>query len=784
MAVQYHTHIFEIPTASTSEVAEGSEDGKAVTPAGLVSFVDGATAASVDITDDTQVLVSEVSGTNEKRTVVQLFNLGTVLDRNSVAHAEASTVDPLIKCLRTQFRDPDYAERATLVGGASYVRVNAEPTHAGKFRSIDRFTAEGDFDSDNGGWWELAERTVSPLMFGEIGAGDDTEAVRACHEYANLYRAAVSYAGIAEISVQSDAQILVNTDVDFGGCKLNIVGGIAVTPAFGTLRTAFLVADPDAPLVTDTASVTDGNLGEGSRTPTADFWTDPGFVYMQGADPLTSPLIANRDGTDTLTYRQSFRVKKQGRVVHGLARAMTGAGTVSYRARRDSAHGQLVIKNFRLDAAQFNNQIVIKVNRNQVRIEDVTIDYSATMPASINQLFVAADSSDFTLMGIKGPAQTSPGSDGTYVVALVNAAEVTFEKCEVVNGWGWQASENSNGVYLRASSVNRFDAHGGGFNLFAEDSDLYENGITFGWGGGALSVKGCRTYNCDVVSSRPDYGGYWFGSLVVEGITIDRDIGAIATVLNMETNQVGSPVLALPLFKSIKITGVHRGRNLAANSVYIAPIRIKVADAAMRPTAPETISIANITGAFGTGGWIFFNTIDLNNMVNTIRCLVTMDNVQASRTPAQSNLTLLQTAVGLPAKVGAHTSAELELRINNVNELALDLTAHAGLPRVTLKSSLVRRARNKDGGRMLVAGCDFYAPVLASGETTSIVGGVRASGSFNMTCIQSSSFNGTWDLSKADMLSGLMWPGSQDSNITLPGGATQATAMSGWRASF
>jgi hypothetical protein len=55
-------------------------------------------------------------------------------------------------------------------GGAFYKKVAVEPTHAGKFQSAD------------GAWWEIAETTVRPQMFGAVadGTGDQSAALIKC----------------------------------------------------------------------------------------------------------------------------------------------------------------------------------------------------------------------------------------------------------------------------------------------------------------------------------------------------------------------------------------------------------------------------------------------------------------------------------------------------------------------------------------------------------------------------------------------------------------------------
>lgn len=65
-------------------------------------------------------------------------------------------------------------------GGAQYVRVAAEPSHALKVRSLDRFLPDGSTSADDGGWWEIAEKLLTPQMCGAKGDGitPDTAAIQ------------------------------------------------------------------------------------------------------------------------------------------------------------------------------------------------------------------------------------------------------------------------------------------------------------------------------------------------------------------------------------------------------------------------------------------------------------------------------------------------------------------------------------------------------------------------------------------------------------------------------
>lgn len=59
-----------------------------------------------------------------------------------------------------------------------YSRVAAEPDHEGKFRSLDRYLADGTTVSSlNGGWWEVSGKTINPQAFGvSTASADNTEA--------------------------------------------------------------------------------------------------------------------------------------------------------------------------------------------------------------------------------------------------------------------------------------------------------------------------------------------------------------------------------------------------------------------------------------------------------------------------------------------------------------------------------------------------------------------------------------------------------------------------------
>lgn len=65
-------------------------------------------------------------------------------------------------------------------GEGLYARVDSEPAHDAKFRSLDRYLPNGSTDGTNGGWWELKSRVVNPMMIDE---DDDDEGWKALNTF-------------------------------------------------------------------------------------------------------------------------------------------------------------------------------------------------------------------------------------------------------------------------------------------------------------------------------------------------------------------------------------------------------------------------------------------------------------------------------------------------------------------------------------------------------------------------------------------------------------------------
>ena len=224
MAVAFHTHTFDIPTATDAEVAAGTRSDVAVVPSNLGTAsqsdvgdfataaqgtladtavqparevnagtgltgggdlsadrtiaLDGASIASLDLADGAAQKDQNLADLADKGTAQDNIQVGVTF--SSVSLAQAATVPARNKRIRTQFYSPNYATPATLVGGANYRRISfsslsSYPASA-YFRSADRFMPDGTTDSTNGGYWVIDEDRPNVFMLGALGDGatDDT----------------------------------------------------------------------------------------------------------------------------------------------------------------------------------------------------------------------------------------------------------------------------------------------------------------------------------------------------------------------------------------------------------------------------------------------------------------------------------------------------------------------------------------------------------------------------------------------------------------------------------
>lgn len=147
MAVAFHTHTFEIPTASKTETAEATISNKALVPSSV------GTAAAKDVE-----FFADAAQGEKADLALPAKELPITATRNGM---EALEFPAGVNSLETR----GYAAMGD-GGGAQYVRAASEPAHSFKVRSLDRFLPNGAVDLVNGGWWEIANYSADVLFAG------------------------------------------------------------------------------------------------------------------------------------------------------------------------------------------------------------------------------------------------------------------------------------------------------------------------------------------------------------------------------------------------------------------------------------------------------------------------------------------------------------------------------------------------------------------------------------------------------------------------------------------
>jgi len=126
---------------------------------------------------------------------------------NSKAGVEAATISPAVQSLQLT----GYSNAGD-GGGALYRRVATEPTHPGKIQSAD------------GAWWEIAEKTLNPAMFGMLYNGTGESAAL------NNTLTAAQALGHRAIEVNSGS-IVLNGNVNARGLGIYSLGTTTINAA-------------------------------------------------------------------------------------------------------------------------------------------------------------------------------------------------------------------------------------------------------------------------------------------------------------------------------------------------------------------------------------------------------------------------------------------------------------------------------------------------------------------------------------------------------------------------
>lgn len=389
------------------------------------------------------------------------------------------------------------------------------------------------------GGYDLSKgKQINVSDFGVSGSGDETEKLRAAHAKANELGIPVVY-DVKEVTVAGKADIEVRTSVDFNNCMIKPIASDALS--YDTTPVYRLVGNP---LVDVTASVIKTQYTKGVMSlPCLSAYSRKTLIVSSSQYFCYRSSLGASSGTPSGTeYKTSInRIDKYGSLEYPLEHGFTSDAYVSSRVRDDEDF-VMTMRGLTIDLSNYQTGCFFKVERSQVHFEKhILRDYANTKVTNIRQLYYLGECvSQIVFRDIYGEANSSFGStEGTYVFTGRGACDILFDNVHSLQGWGSIAFNVVQGVNVVNSTVNRFDVHYHGYNIYVDNCRLSEFGITMGCGGGDLIVTNCNrnigslndfyqyssanplVYMLSVIYFRGDYGNYFDGNIVVDGVKME-----------------------------------------------------------------------------------------------------------------------------------------------------------------------------------------------------------------------------------------------------------------------
>jgi len=619
--------------------------------------------------------------------------------------------------------------------------------------------------------------SVSVKDFGAVGDGvtDDTAAVLAAHTYANSADLPITYQGCTAIALQADAQIPMKTSTDFANCELVILGGVNSPPSFSTFNVLYLVSDDACPLVTVTGAVDAADLVAGSVTPTKGLFDGHGFALL-----TCGFQIPNRAETGTQNYQQAFKVNRNGVSSQPLSAdisAFASAITISYRKTSEK---RLVIKNVSLMEGAWNNQRIFDIDRCNVEVDNFTFLFTGGTYNNISAIIDINNSSDITIRNFISTGRPVTVSSGSYNLNINGGADIIVDNMNAITGWGATGCNNLNGVKFINCVLNRVDAHSGGHNVFVENCDLHNIGVVYGWGGGVISVKNCRLYNCTAISTRGDYGGQFFGDLIVS----DCEGAAIGTatyiIIDLERNPLGAstPVQAP---RTIQVQNFTRCATASTTGVTeLIGLRLKIKDASSVVYAPDLIKM---TGINYHRNWRFGLRVDLLNMERTLTP-VAYTKIVCYDIPAPGTADITDGILEYPSIRTPTLVVRPQFLVSNCENVHINTQIDSDTQIIVSDSSVNAIAVNPLATNqpfVLIKDCRLHS--TANGYTAPFPMGGSRSGNTQYTTIMGCDIRPVgFDFSVISAAQGnTVSPGT--GGPTLPAGVSYTDIFDGWRAS-
>ncbi len=620
---------------------------------------------------------------------------------------------------------------------------------------------------------------LRPEWYGAVDSAliDSTEAIRNCHIAANAIRKPVSYSGLKNVLIEANAQIVINTDVDFTGCLIAVRNGILPSPSQSTIQRMFLVKEPVRPFINLTLDVSELKYGCAKITVPENIGS--GYLHINSNKPIgkrTTDL-----GTD-LFYQQGFAIYRGGVLNRPLNEDLS-ANTVTAIFWPNPEY-KIEIKGICADESTYNNQSILRIERNLVDVvSPVGQPKSAnTLPISTNYEVWFVNSAFSALSdGLISPFTTYDNS--TYGISFINCAEIELRDMEGKGtaSWGVMHSEHVNGLRIANCDLNRFDIHQGAHNVFVVGGSLDGNPLQYGWGGGVMDMDGVSIIgNTPAMRARTDYDNNFRGSISIRGIKVylpnivpDGGTGKYAVAPIFEGTKIGT-VDAIGLTKfceNFLIDDVEYLHNGATDIIVVRPVDLNTIDFASGVMFPNRFTVRNVRTAGRRMLFTFDGNLQRFKASTSGRSLVEFDSISSG-----VNATYPFINRGNPVSGWDVSGSVYDFDISNCKGFSSLCAAPSHTMRVRGSeiSSIRAFSGSSSNQRLQIYDSELISGIALGGGASGEIGAgaaqviardftVRSNGSFNvLTAAQ-----------------GVLVEASL--TFTFPGGATFATAFTGFK---
>lgn len=618
---------------------------------------------------------------------------------------------------------------------------------------------------------------VNVKDFGVVGDGvtDDTAAVRGAHTHANSVGARVKYDGVSTIAIQADAKIPINTSVDFNWVEFKILNGVNTPPSFFTLNELYVIEDPSTPLVEVVGTVT-GDLKEGSYTPTKGLFDGAGFAVLRAG-----LQVSNRERDGTKDYEQSFYVERDGDCAKPLSTDLTAyQNNITVKYRKASETG-VTITNLKVKDApnDWNNQIFLSIYRNNVTVRGLTLVHNSEPDFdNIDNILRVQYAGNIKIEDVHGSNRSTTNFIASYVLEMDYVAEVFLDNFNVIwRGSSSNGTNHVNGYYVQNSTLVRVDAHEGGHNIFVDNCTFVERGVGYGWGGGQIKITNCvAMFVGAIVETRVDYGGEFFGDIIVDGIEYDANWTGTALIADI----TGGSTIPTQLPNAIILDNV-RWRGVSVNT-YDGVMSMELNRRGVAEVyAPSLIRISNWSSKVN----MYLNiNLDLGSMsrkVGEYRTTLEIQDCTCERIPKKGDGILLLTPSFVPA-----SPVSLYITTSNTDMILIEEGTSEVLRQVDMSncgvSGVVCNNTKSSRPSVYMTGGELRYP--AADFTGQVEVGANASGGDRRTKLTGVTVHAVdFDLSYVassigtSFLTGAITP-------TLPAGATFTTMFTGWQSGY